>query len=58
VDLIGSHLVPFLGLVLLGAVGLCGVIAWQLTAPLRRPYRDDAGDLRSMGQEDVGPESR
>ena len=42
-DLIGSHLVPFLGLVVLGAVGLCGVFAWQLTAPLRHPYRDDVG---------------
>lgn len=42
-NVIGSHLVPFLALVLLGAVGLCGVIAWQLTAPLRRPYRDDVG---------------
>lgn len=52
-DLIGSHLVPFLGLVVLGAVGLCGVFAWQLTAPLRHPYRDDVGV--GVGGVGVGP---
>lgn len=51
-DLIGSHLVPFLALVLLGTVGLCGVFAWQLTAPLRHPYRDDVGGGGGVG---VGP---
>ncbi|GAA1493978.1 hypothetical protein [Curtobacterium herbarum] len=55
-DVIGSHLVPFLALVLLGAVGLCGVIAWQLTAPLRRPYRDDVGGVGSTVPEDVDTE--
>ena len=55
-DFIGSHLVPFLGLVLLGAVGLCGGVAWQLTAPLRRPYRDDVGGVGPGGLDDVDAE--
>lgn len=52
-DFIGSHLVPFLALVLLGTVGLCGAFAWQLTAPLRHPYRDDVGGV--VGGGGVGP---
>jgi hypothetical protein len=56
VDLIGSHLVPFLGLVLLGAVGLCGVIGRQLTAPLRRPSRDEVGGVGPTAPEDVDTE--
>ncbi|WP_181427357.1 MULTISPECIES: hypothetical protein [unclassified Curtobacterium] len=55
-DVIGSHLVPFLALVLLSTVGLCGVFAWQLTAPLRRPCRDEAGSVGLTAPEDVDTE--
>lgn len=55
-DVIGSHLVPFLALVLLGTVGLCGVFAWQLTAPLRRTHRDEVGSVGRAAPEDVDAE--